>query len=85
MFFFPYMTGTMAAQDPSGRIAVLGVPSQTAGLAIGPAIAGYLVSGNDYGTVILFGALAYAVAILVFLPALVTAGRGNSGIVPSEA
>jgi MFS transporter, DHA1 family, inner membrane transport protein len=75
MFFFPYMTGTMAAQDDAGRIAVLGVPSQTIGLAIGPSIAGYLVGDGNYGAVILFGAACYVVTIIVFLPALIGANR----------
>jgi predicted MFS family arabinose efflux permease len=79
MFFFPYLTGTMAAQDASGRIAVLGVPSQTLGLALGPAIAGFLIRGSDYGTVILFGGAAYLVAILVLLPALLGAPRAAAG------
>jgi len=85
MFFFPYMSGTMAAQDHAGRIAVLGVPSQTLGLALGPTIAGYLVRGADYHAVVLFSASAYAISIMVFLPALLLADRIPPKPVTAEA
>jgi predicted MFS family arabinose efflux permease len=70
MFFFPYLTGIMAAQDASGRVAVLGVPSQTLGLAVGPAIAGSLIEGADFAPVLLLAAVLYGIAIVVLLPAL---------------
>ena len=85
MFFFPYLTGTMAAQDPGGRIAVLGVPSQTLGLALGPAIAGYLITGSDYGTVIIFGGAAYLAAIVILMPALVVEGGTRRDVAVSGA
>jgi len=45
-FFFTmaYLMGVLAALDRAGRIAVLGVTMQTAGLALGPAIGGETIA-----------------------------------------
>jgi predicted MFS family arabinose efflux permease len=78
MFFFPYLSGAMAAQDARGRVAVLGVPSQTLGLSLGPAIAGFLVSGTDYRRVLLLCAIAQVAAIIILVPALIALGRRHA-------
>jgi len=54
LFFFAfiftaaYLVGVLSAHDRAGRLAALGVTMQTAGLAIGPAIAGETITRGGY-------------------------------------
>ena len=67
VLFLTYLNGTMAAQDPAGRIVALGVTSQTVGMAIGPAVAGSVVNGFGYAAVMPTALVCYAVAIVLLL------------------
>ncbi|BBD98087.1 MFS transporter [Sphingobium amiense] len=62
ILILPYCAGLVATLDPSGRLSVLWVTMQFAGLAIGPIIAaGLLLSSADlpfYGSLICFGIAA---------------------------
>lgn len=66
-------------QDPQGRVAVLNVPVQTFGLAVGPTIAGYLVADNDYSRVLMQGSLCLTVACLGLTPVLIRSDRRRPG------
>lgn len=72
--FLAYLNGTMSVQDRAGRINALAVTSQTAGMAIGPAVAGMLVSRHGYGAVVALG-LATSLVAMAFLVPLVMATR----------
>ncbi|AJR23566.1 hypothetical protein TZ53_07400 [Sphingobium sp. YBL2] len=62
VLILPYCAGLVATIDPSGRLSVLWVTMQFAGLATGPIIAaGLLLSSADlpfYGSVVCFGIAA---------------------------
>jgi MFS family permease len=75
--FLAYLNGTMSVQDRAGRIVALSVTSQTIGMAIGPAIAGVLVSRHGYSSVISLG-LGTSIAAMALLVPLVIATRRAS-------
>ncbi len=52
IFTLTYLAGVLAALDPAGRIAALGVTMQTAGSALGPAIAGEMITRGGYADLI---------------------------------
>lgn len=79
MFFFPFLSGLASVQDLEGRVAVLNVPAQTFGLAVGPAVAGFLVVEEDYSRVLMLGAACLTVACLVLMPVLVLSDRRRDG------
>lgn len=62
VLILPYCAGLVATIDPSGRLSVLWVTMQFAGLATGPIIAaGLLLSSSDlpfYGSILCFGIAA---------------------------
>lgn len=62
ILILPYCAGLVAVIDPSGRLSVLWVTMQFAGLAIGPIIAaGLLLSAAElpfYGSILCFGIAA---------------------------
>jgi len=72
--FLAYLNGTMSIQDRAGRIVALSVTSQTVGMAIGPAVAGVLVSRYGYTAVVGLG-LATSIAAMALLVPLVIATR----------
>jgi MFS family permease len=72
--FLAYLNGTMATQDPAGRIVALSIASQTVGMAIGPAIAGVLAHRLGYSAVSGMALASYLLAILLLLP-LAAVGR----------
>jgi len=80
-FTLSYFFGLKSALDPSGRIIVLAVTMQAAGLAIGPAVAGMLVIGSDYTWVVLLGMLSYGVSLVLITPVAVALDREARGAV----
>lgn len=68
VFGLPYLMGIIAALDPQGRAATLGIVMQNVGLAAGPAGAGALAAGLQYRAVALVGLGLYLLALLITVP-----------------
>lgn len=68
-FFFtiPIILGIVSGFDPSGRSTALGLTVASTGQAIGPAVAGSLVTSSSYAPIACFAAVCYAVAIVTVL------------------
>ena len=77
VFGLPYLMGIVAALDPQGRAATLGVLVQSAGLAIGPTAASELGSGAEYRFVAYVGFALYAIAFLIAVPLAYLVDRGR--------
>jgi predicted MFS family arabinose efflux permease len=71
----PYQMGILAQLDPRGRANVMGIIMTTGGAAIGPALAGVLVSPPDYSIVGWVAASCYTACLLLVLPAAILLGR----------
>ena len=74
-FTGPYLMGMVAESDTTGRIAVLIPVAQTGGFAIGPAIAGALMTADSYVMANYMGAAGCLLALLVFVPAVARAAK----------
>jgi hypothetical protein len=74
-FTGPYLMGLVAESDATGRIAVLIPVAQTGGFAIGPAIAGYLMTGGSFAVVNYTAAAGCLIALLIFVPAILFVGK----------
>ncbi|WP_176168118.1 hypothetical protein [Novosphingobium mathurense] len=66
-FTIPLILGVVSRIDPSGRSTALGLTVASTGQALGPAIAGALVTGKNYAPVGWFAGLCYALAIVSVL------------------
>ena len=66
-FTGPYLMGTVAANDATGRIAVLIPAAQFGGFAMGNAIGGQVVAGAGLIGANLVGVIGCAVALLAFV------------------
>jgi predicted MFS family arabinose efflux permease len=72
----PYMMGTIALSDSSGRAAVLIPAAQIGGFFVGPVIAGqFLVPGAGYWPANLVAIACCLVALLLFVPVARRVGR----------
>jgi predicted MFS family arabinose efflux permease len=74
----PYLLGTMAAVDSTGRVMVWAIAWRLLGLAIGPFIAALLVHGDDFSGVNALGVCALLASLACIarpLRALQAAGR----------
>lgn len=67
-FTGPYLMGTVASNDGTGRIAVLIPAAQFGGFAVGNAIGGKLVADTGLGGANLVGVTGCAIALVMFLP-----------------
>ncbi|MGH8325875.1 MAG: MFS transporter [Steroidobacteraceae bacterium] len=76
VFGLPYLMGILAALDPQGRAATLGIVMQNIGLAAGPAGAGALAAGSQYRTVAHVGFGLYLLALLIIVPLAYRVDRG---------
>ena len=65
-FALPFLLGAIAARDPTGRFTVLIVAAQGLGVAIGPVIAGSLISGTGLAAASYFGIVACALSSAMF-------------------
>ena len=75
----PFLLAALAGFDGAGRILARGVAAQILGLALGPALAAYVLSsevlsgvlsGGGYAAVIWLGALFFVAALFMIVPAL---------------
>lgn len=67
-FTGPYLMGTVAGNDATGRIAVLMPAAQTGGFAIGTAIAGSQMAADSWTAANLVGAAGCTIALVMFVP-----------------
>jgi predicted MFS family arabinose efflux permease len=74
-FTGPYLMGTVAANDPTGRISVLIPAAQTGGFALGPFIAGQLMTGGSLTAANYVGAVGCLLALAVFVPLVAALNR----------
>lgn len=68
MMFFPYLMGLSARIDAIGRLPALIFMVQGVGFAAGPAICAHLIAWGGYDAMVGFGALGFALAMLLLLP-----------------
>jgi predicted MFS family arabinose efflux permease len=73
----PYQMGILAQLDPRGRANVMGIIMTTGGAAIGPALAGVLVSPGEYSIVGWVAASCYTLCLLFVLPAVIFLSRSE--------
>jgi len=64
----PYLLAAMASFDRGGRLVVHAVGAQMLGLAVGPALAAWVVGDQDYATVLLIGIAMFLLAWALILP-----------------
>ena len=65
----PYQMGLLAARDRQGRAALAGVMMSTGGMALGPGIAAFLISGNAHQQIAIFSCVCYLAALAIAIPA----------------
>lgn len=65
----PYQMGLLAARDRQGRAALAGVMMSTGGMALGPGIAAFLISGNAHQQIGMFSSVCYLAALAIAIPA----------------
>jgi hypothetical protein len=62
------MMGAIAGSDPGGRISVLIPAAQTGGFALGPFVAGQLMTADSLVAANYVGAAGCALALIIFVP-----------------
>jgi predicted MFS family arabinose efflux permease len=81
----PYQMGILAQLDPRGRANVMGIIMTTGGAAIGPALAGVLVSPGEYSIVGWIAAGCYSLCLMLVLPAVIFLGRFERAPLPARS
>jgi len=74
-----YAFTTVAELDQDGRFVVLTVPAVGLGMLTAPGIAGWIVSGQGYGPVIVFGAITLGASLAAFSTAAALERRHATG------
>jgi hypothetical protein len=69
-FALPYLLGSIALFDKTGRLMVLIPAAQSAGFALGPIISGLLIVGTDYRVSAVVGAGAFVCCAAIVVPML---------------
>jgi hypothetical protein len=64
----PYQMGLLAARDPKGRAALAGVMMSTGGMALGPAVAALLLTGQAHWPIGIFAGVCYLLALAIAVP-----------------
>lgn len=71
-FWVPYQMGAVAAVDLGGHYTVLIPFAQSLGVAVGPAAAGRILTGDDFMPLIVYSVFFLVVCMALFLPLLRT-------------
>lgn len=71
IFTLVYLAGALAAIDPTGRVAAIGVTMQTAGLAFGPALASETIIQTDYSVLFWVVAGCHMFSLLLIIKPLI--------------
>lgn len=69
-FWLAYMLGSISAIDVSGRFAVLITAALGVGATIGPAIAGGLISGSDFSSMLVFSLITIMIGLAIVVSVL---------------
>ncbi len=77
-FTGPYLMGTVAKADLTGRISALIPAAQTGGIAIGTAVAGSLMTGAELQPANYVAVTGFVVALMVFLPIALRLNRQSA-------
>ncbi len=77
IFVVPYLMGTMALIDPTGRAVVLNMAMQYLGFTVGPSLVGFMVAGSTYTSGLIVGLISCAVSAFIFVPVALTLKRGR--------
>jgi len=77
----PYQMGLLAARDPKGRAALAGVMMSTGGMALGPAMAAFLLIGDTHWRIGVFAGICYLLAMAIAVPS----ARGPSAFAGASA
>jgi predicted MFS family arabinose efflux permease len=67
-FTGPYVMGTIAQGDGSGRVSVLIPTAQIGGFFLGPTLAGQFLDGTSLAPVNIVGAACIVLALVLFIP-----------------
>jgi MFS family permease len=74
----PYLMGTVALLDPSGRAVAINMTLQYVGFAAGPAIAAWITGAIGLIAVVWWGAACFAACLALFLVALALPQRAKA-------
>lgn len=80
-YVVPYMMGTVAILDRSGRALAINMTLQYVGFAVGPMLMTLLVREGSYRNLTLFGAAAFAACSGLFVLALVLSRRRDAAAI----
>ena len=69
-FALPYLLGSVASFDKTGRLMVLIPAAQSAGFAVGPILSGLFIVGTDYSVSALIGAGSFLLCAVIVVPML---------------
>lgn len=68
LYLFPYFNGVAASLEPSGRLTVVSMTIQSLGLAVGPALAGWLnVTTGGYLAILIAGIVMFVLTFPLLL------------------
>ena len=73
----PYLLGSIASSDRSGRFMVLVPAAQGGGYALGPVISGLVIVGNNYSTSALIAAVAFVISLVIIVPVIMKLSYGE--------
>jgi predicted MFS family arabinose efflux permease len=66
----PYQLGVIARADRDGRLFVLALAFQAAGVALGPVIAGLLLDGTGFGPVRALTTVCLVASLAIYVPVI---------------
>lgn len=69
-FVAPYMMGTVATLETSGRAVALNMTLQYIGFATGPLLAGIITARIYFNASLVFGVIAFILCLVLFLSAI---------------
>ncbi len=68
VFGLPYLMGVIAGLDPGGRAGAFAIVMQNIGLALGPALAGFMVTGEGFAVLGWMGLGLYGACLALIVP-----------------
>ncbi len=78
-FALPYLLGSVATFDKTGRLMVLIPAAQSAGFAVGPILSGLFIVGTDYSVSVLIAAGSFLLCAAIVVPILLRMEKKQVG------